>query len=393
MDSLTARVRVEAGPEAGKSFALAPGETKVLGQGPGADFVLADPFIAAQHAALSLAPGSFVVVNLDPLGIGTRLNDDDLPLREPRAVRHGDRVWLGQLPLVVEVEGALAPPALPRPQASTARRVRRVVEGRYEIEGELGAGALGRVYAARRLSDGLPVAIKILRGVVAEGSNDHKRFLREGALAARVESPHVVRVLEAVTEADQAHLVMERVEGPTLRDLVAAGPLPLADVLRYGAELAEGLAAAAEQGVVHRDVKPGNVFVTASGALKLGDFGAAKSVTETRTALTLTGQGLGSMAYMAPEQLTDAKYVDDKADAYALGATLYHLLAGKPPFQPRTATDLIAVLEQPAPPLDRIRSDLPRALVRLVHDLLHKEPAKRPGARKVVKRLAKLAAI
>ncbi|HBP22347.1 MAG TPA: hypothetical protein DEA08_31765 [Planctomycetes bacterium] len=389
---MEARLTIQEGFDEGTSFVLAAGDTKTIGQGPGADFVLEDPFLAAVHAALVFnPPASFIVVDMDPESVGTRVNHKVLAPRHPEEIRAGDVVWLGEIPLGVSVEGVELQPPPTRPAMTTAKRAKVVAEGRYEVERELGCGAMGRVFAGRRLSDDAPVAIKLLRGAVEEGSSEHTRFLREGALAAKIQSPYVVAVLEAVAEQERAYLVMERVEGRTLRDLVQErGHLEVDVALRCAEEIACGLSAAAEAGVVHRDLKPANVFLTPEGAVKLGDFGAAKSVAETQSALTMTGQGLGSMAYMAPEQIAEAKHVEPRADVYALGATLFHLLAGRPPFLPRTATDLVAVINDPPPSLAELRPELPAELVTLVEDMLSKLPEERPTASEARQRLAAL---
>jgi serine/threonine protein kinase len=384
-----ARIIIDAvGFTAGRTFVLKAGETKVLGRGPGADFKLDDPSLAPQHAAIVFAPPrSLQVVHL--AGAPLLVNGKPQKPRHPAEVRPGDAIALGPLALRVEVVGGAleAPPSADRP--NTLKRLQKMAVGEYDIERELGQGALGRVFAAVRRSDGLPVAIKVLHGSVAEGTADHARFLREGQLAKAIDSPFIVKVLDAATDKGRAYIVMERVEGTTLRALIAARPLSVPDALRYGEELARALTAAARAGVVHRDVKPANVFVTTSGASKLGDFGAARAV-EGGTGVTATGQGLGSSGYMAPEQVADAKRVDARADVYALGATLYHLLTGQPPFSPRNVSDLMALMTKAPRPLRELRPDVPDALAALVHELLAKTPDARPPAWQVVERLAEL---
>jgi serine/threonine-protein kinase len=170
----------------------------------------------------------------------------------------------------------------------------------------------------------------------------------------------------------------ELVDGPSAREVVDRGPLSVPAALWIAEDVARALVAASAAGVVHRDVKPSNVLITPEGVAKLCDFGIAKDLQSTLRTLTASGAGMGTLAYLAPEQASQAKHVDARADLYALGATLYHLLAGRPPFRPRGADALLALVEQPPPPLGAARPDCPPEVARLVHAMLAKRPEERP---------------
>jgi serine/threonine protein kinase len=364
-----AHLTVEEGPAAGSVFVVREGTPVVLGRGPGAELVLRDPAVAPRHLGLLVQQGALAVHDLAG---GARLNDAPLAPRVATPARAGDLVGVGRSGLRVDLVGG-------RRQRSTARLSDPGVPAAdFELEGEIGRGASGKVFAARRRSDGRRVAIKLLVERVAT-ADEARRFEREGQTLARLKSPHVVELLERRVHEGRALLVMELVEGPSARDLVQAGPLPLGKALSIAADVARAVAAAAQVGIVHRDIKPGNVLVGPDGRARLCDFGVAKDLDALRTTLTRTGQGLGTMAYLPPEQVAQARDVDSLADVYSLGATLYHLLAGRPPFEPTTAESLQRILVDPPPPLLALRPDCPPEVAALVTAMLSKEPEGRPA--------------
>jgi serine/threonine protein kinase len=199
------------------------------------------------------------------------------------------------------------------------------------IERKLGQGGMGTVYKARRESDGLAVVVKLLRREHANEPVWRARFLREGLLVKDLVHPNIVRVHAVAVEGDAPHIVMELVEGHDLEDqLAASGRLVPLEAARIGRDVARGLAAAHAHGVIHRDIKPGNIRVTPEGQVKILDFGLSKSVV-TDDGISMAGQVLGTPYYMAPEQWGDHD-VDARADVWSLGATLYHLVTGRVPF-------------------------------------------------------------
>jgi serine/threonine protein kinase len=379
------RLTVEEGDVPGAVFLIQPGETRVLGSAAPAHWILPDPELGARHAVVLFSPPRvFQVIDLG-VSVGTRVNDRPLKPRKATEIRPKDLLRLGRHTLRVDVlGGALEAPSAPQ-VGGTMRYVLQVAGGDYVLGKELGSGALGRVFAATRKSDGRAVAIKALHRAVPDDSVDQARFLREGRLAMRVESPYVIEVLDVGVEREKAYLVLEQIEGPSLLELLKQGELERAETLRYGLHVARALLAASAAGVVHRDVKPANIVV-ADGTARLGDFGAARAVDST-TLLTAPGQALGSMAYMAPEQLESASEVCPRADLYSLGATLYHLLAKVPPFRFTSLEDLERVFHEVPPPLSELCPGLPAPVGELVDSLLAKEPQERPSSEELVQRL------
>ncbi|MGH3348124.1 MAG: serine/threonine-protein kinase [Nocardioides sp.] len=206
-----------------------------------------------------------------------------------------------------------------------------MIAGRYELEREVGRGGMGAVWLARDAVLGRQVAIKKV-GVVPGGANpDLERAEREARLAARLNHPHVVAVYDLVTDGGSQYLVMEYVEGVTLAGLVDRdGPLLPDQVSPLVAQAADALAAAHAAGIVHRDVKPSNILVTAEGEVKLSDFGIARA--EADASLTQTGLVTGSPAYLSPE-VASGHTATDASDVWSLGATVFHALSGRPPYE------------------------------------------------------------
>ncbi|MCA9697174.1 MAG: protein kinase, partial [Myxococcales bacterium] len=189
----------------------------------------------------------------------------------------------------------------------------------FEILGEIGRGATGRVYAAHQKLLRRNVAIKVLRTEVDPDAESQARFVREGRVACMIDSPHVVEVFDLRLVGDRVYLVMELVNGVSAKDRVYGGPLPVPEALKVAEDVAFALEAAHRVGVVHRDIKPANILITPQGDAKLSDFGIAKEL-DSLESLTSTGEGLGTLAYVSPEQATEAKTVDRRTDLYSLGA-------------------------------------------------------------------------
>jgi len=269
--------------------------------------------------------------------------------------------------------------------ASSMMRTMGRISDDYENLGLLGSGAAGKVYAARHRQSGRQVAIKSLLTAVRDDPKARERFAREGKV--RLDSPYVVQVHEARVEDGTAYLVMERVEGTSLRERLQAGPLPLPDALRIAEEVALGLAVAHRAGIVHRDIKPANLLLTPDGSTKITDFGIAKLLASNASSLTASGQGMGTLTYVSPEQAENAKHVSPAADLYSLGATLYHLLAGRPPFLP-SPNIIMEIFEDDPPPLGTFCRDCPKGVAELVRRLLEKVPDDRtPNASAVANKL------
>jgi serine/threonine protein kinase len=257
--------------------------------------------------------------------------------------------------------------------------------GSYEVIDRLGAGGMGEVYRARDTRLGRTVALKVLRA----GADPEllRRLDREARAASALNHPNIVHIYDvgvAASEAGAHYVVMEHVEGETLRRRLAGGSLPIPDVLDLGAQLADGLAKAHRAGIVHRDLKPENLMVTPDGLLKILDFGLAKRVVAplgdlaARETLsrhgTQAGMLLGTLEYMSPEQAS-GRTVDYRTDQFSLGLILYEMATGRPPFRRDSpAQVLAAVIERDPEPLGHLRGDVPARLETLVSRCLQKDP-------------------
>jgi DNA-directed RNA polymerase subunit RPC12/RpoP len=261
--------------------------------------------------------------------------------------------------------------------------------GSYRILSVLGKGGMGIVYRAQDPQLQREVAIKMLLPSVAAEPESRQRFLREARATAAIENDHVVAIYQVGEERGIPYLVMPFLKGETLEHWQQRHrPAPVADILRLGREIATGLAAAHARGLIHRDVKPSNIWLEApSGRVKILDFGLARVVEETG-GLTQTGMVAGTPAFMAPEQAR-AEPLDQRCDLFSLGTVLYGLCTGVLPFQGRTTTAVLTALALDAPPpVAALNPTLPHELADLVMQLLAKKPAERPqSAREVINRL------
>ncbi|WP_372408803.1 serine/threonine-protein kinase [Streptomyces luteireticuli] len=258
-----------------------------------------------------------------------------------------------------------------------------LVAERYRLGELLGRGGMGEVWRGQDEVLGRQVAVKLLLGDDGEDSAA-QRFRLEAQTAARLNHPQVVGVYDFGSWEGRFYLVMELVDGPSLaQQLAARGPLSPAGVADIAAQSAAGLAAAHRQGVVHRDIKPGNLMLDRSGTLKIGDFGIARFVDETSAQLTRAGQIVGTSTYLAPERAL-GRVAGPASDVYALGCVLYHLLVGQPPFWAESPTSLLYLhVDSPPVPPRQHRADVPYALDAYLLRMLAKEPEARPSAQEV----------
>ncbi|WSM02111.1 protein kinase [Streptomyces sp. NBC_01718] len=263
-----------------------------------------------------------------------------------------------------------------------------LVAGRYRIVARLGRGGMGEVWRGVDEVLGRPVAVKLLLNQRADEAAI-ARFHLEARTAARLSHPHVVAVYDTGTDLERHYLVTEFLDGRSLaEELAACGPLLPARVAGIGGQVADALAAAHRQGVVHRDVKPGNLLLASDGTVKVGDFGIAHFTDESTAGLTLKGQIIGTSAYLAPERAV-GQPAGPPADMYALGCVLYELLLGHPPFRAETPAAMLYQHVDAAPDSpNRHRSDLPKAFAAFVMQLLAKYPEARPTAAEAVEFLA-----
>ena len=250
--------------------------------------------------------------------------------------------------------------------------------GNYQIVSKLGEGGMGEVYRATDARLGRDVAIKVLPESVANDADRRGRFEREAKALASLNHFNIAQVYGLEGTA----IVMELLEGRTLRDRLEGGPLPVRKAIDFGAQIARGLAAAHERGIIHRDLKPDNIFVVNEGQIKILDFGLARQASDALEA-TVTGKGtapgvvLGTAGYMSPEQVR-GQVVDTRSDVFALGAVLYEMLTGKRAFRKDSAAEtMTAILNEHPADLTAVRAEISPAIDRIVQHCLEKQPAER----------------
>ncbi|MGB8852783.1 MAG: serine/threonine-protein kinase [Pirellulales bacterium] len=249
--------------------------------------------------------------------------------------------------------------------------------GGYRLVRRLGSGGMADVYLGEQVSLGRHVAIKVLRPETLRHPGAVQRFEQEARAAAALVHGNIVQIHE-VACIDGIHMLVEEyVAGPSLKTwLQGRGPLDTAQALTVLAQVGSALARAADRGVVHRDIKPENLLVTRAGEVKVADFGLARIASE-NLELTQTGMTIGTPLYMSPEQ-GEGHAVDIRSDLYSLGATAYHLLAGRPPYSGPTAMSVVlAHIRAPLPPLEPLRPDVPAAVRSIVERLLAKSAEER----------------
>ncbi len=256
--------------------------------------------------------------------------------------------------------------------------LRQALAERYEILRELGRGGMATVYLARDVKYGRQVALKVLLPELALAARS-ERFRREIQIAAQLSHPHIVPLFEADSVGEYRFYTMPYIEGESLRDLLArGGRLSVEETLRIAGEVAGALAYAHARGVVHRDIKPGNILLEA-GHARVADFGIARAIgADSGETVTHTGTPLGTPAYMSPEQCSADQPIDPRTDVYGLGCVVYEMLAGRPPFQGHTFESIVAQkLVDPVPRPSAVRPETPQWLDRVVVKALAKSPADR----------------
>ena len=274
------------------------------------------------------------------------------------------------------VDGGVSSP----PPPVTDRLLGRLLDGRYRLDAPIARGGMATVYDATDTRLDRPVAVKVMRPGLADDPEFVERFAREARAAARLSSPEVVAVHDQGTDAGTgtAYLVMERVSGGTLRDVLhAEGALPPARALDLLEPVLVALAAAHSAGLVHRDVKPENVLLSDDGRVKVADFGLARAI-ETSSVTATTGVLIGTVAYLAPEQVEHGR-TDTRTDVYAAGVLLFELLTGAPPYDSESPmTVAYRHVHDDVPPPSRLVEGVPAGLDDLVVRATRRDPAARP---------------
>lgn len=408
---------VVAGPHQGTSFEFDQHATFLVGRGPAAHLRLADDrYFSRHHLLLELNPPCCFLRDLSSTN-GTIVNS--------RRVREaylgdGDIIEGGNTRIKFTVNGenppsrAVAPAtaaaatdqgsanatvmassqapsmsATDSPEPSAPRTDLTPQVHGYEFLRKLGRGGMGAVYLVRQQATGRHYALKVIVPESASSDRAMAMFLREISVLSRLDHPRIVRFHEMGLAQGQFYFAMEYVETIDLAAILSAQPArdQIRAACRLVCQVLAGLSHAHERGFVHRDIKPSNLLVGHEGTklgAKLADFGLAKNFENAGfSGMTRDGQVLGTLAYMAPEQVIDARRATPSVDIYSAAATLYSLLAGRPPHGSRNANELIlAILEKLPPPLDRINPSVSRALAGVIERALAIDPRDRyPTAR------------
>lgn len=255
--------------------------------------------------------------------------------------------------------------------------------GNYELGPPIGVGGMATVYVAQDLSLERAVALKILPPKSAQDPEVLQRFLLEGKAAARLDHPNIARIFALGHDGSYYFLAFEYVEGRTVRQWIEdSGRIDIDQALEWSIQTAKALAHADRRGVVHRDIKPSNLIVTPGGQVKLVDLGLARRYeSQGQLDLTQSGTTLGTFDYISPEQARDPRSVDVRSDLYSLGCTIFHMLAGAPPFPGLNVVQkLLHHQEKPAPDIRTINPEVPESLAALIARLMAKSPADRPSS-------------
>lgn len=333
--------------------------------------VLADSQVSRAHCVIARTGGGFAFEDLGSRN-GTLLNGK----RTPKApLKHGDEIRIGGTRVVAElVEDGLKDDPL------VGKRL-----GGFDLHSVLGKGRFGVVYRGVQVALSRPVAIKVLSADSKEEPQTVQSFLTEARRAGRLNHPNLVQVHDVCEVEGQYLLIMELMKGSVSDVMKAQGPLPEPTIIRLLTDVARALQYAESQRLVHRDIKPDNILVNEEGVFKVADLGIAMQVSE--DGLAHQDRIFGSPHYVAPEQAKGGA-IDGRADLYALGASVWHLLSGRTVFTGSSRQVVSAHINQELPDLQELCPDVSEGLTELVYDLLEKNPVDRPAnAAEVLRRL------
>jgi len=381
--SMQAYLRVCAGPEAGKTIQLTEGATLTIGRAEKSDTHFTDLGISRLHCELHWEGGKFRLVDMDSVG-GTLVDGQKITEHD---LKHGQEFQVGATRLKLYAAGMADAETLMAAQ-KPARELKPdadVLTGKTISHFELGAplvkGRTGTIYKARDTRDGKEVAFKVLHADFANDEEDVKQFVRAMTAARELHHPNLIALYSAGKQGHSCWFAMEYVDGEPLTKVIERmgthKRLDWRRALTVGVQIARALEAGHEKHVVHRNVSPETILIRKLDKVaKLGDMMLAK-VLEGVRAKQISGPGepVGNLAYMAPERTKSGGEVDTRADIYGLGATLYALLTGKPPFQGKTLVETIAQIRQAEPePPKKYQDSIPDQFQDAVMTMLAKRP-------------------
>jgi serine/threonine protein kinase len=399
---MQAYLRVTAGPDAGRTFDLVEGIPVVIGRGEKSNTRLTDGTVSRLHCELHWNGVEFRLVDLDSVG-GTFVGGQKI---KEHALKHDEEFQIGGTRLKLHTSGI--PDAQTLLAAQKPARELKPDEGvltgktisHYELGPVLAQGRTGTVYKARDTRDGKDVAFKVLHADFTSDEEDVQRFIRAMTTVVGLHHPNLIALYGAGKQGDTCWFAMEYVDGEPLTKLIEkVGTLKMLDwrfALTVGVHIAQALEAAHEKHIIHRNVSPDNILIRKQDKIaKLGDMMLAKALEGIKAKqITRPGELVGNIAYMAPERTRSDVEVDTRADIYGLGATLYALLTGKPPFEAKSLVETIAQIRQadPVPP-KKIQLSIPDQFQDAVMVMLAKRPELRyqtpADAARALERIAK----
>lgn len=392
-------LKATSGPLAGREYTAEGHDSFIVGRSPAAQFRLpdTDEYFSRHHFLVEVNPPLCRVVDLESRN-GTFVNGQRVSTVE---LKHGDEIRGGRTILKVSISDAptvnletvITPPgfspgsdglAVPASGWNVETKAGVQIPG-YSILGEIGRGAMGTVYKARRESDGALVAVKLVLPAHAADPRDITRFIREGQILQELEHDHIVRCHDAGESAGQLYFVMDLIEGVDCSHLVETNgrPLPVLRAVGIIRQVCDALAHAHEAGFVHRDIKPSNILVRTEKDVDhvwVTDFGLARAYQSSNlSGLTMTGEIGGTTPFMSPDQLIDYRGVGPACDQYSTAATLYFLLTSQFVFDfPKKLSEQLLLILQGTPiPLTSRRPDSPERLSAVVQKGLSRRPEDR----------------
>ncbi|MBL4846654.1 MAG: protein kinase [Planctomycetes bacterium] len=430
-------MRMVRGARAGEIITLADNQSVIMGRGSESNFRIPDPSISRRHCQIANTQRGLLIADLGSSN-GTYVNGQRLATGWA-ALRPNDQVILGQNEVRVigyeqqqqqgypPQQGSHVSQQQPQQgsyagqqqqmqqqqmqqqqmqqqqmqqqqmqqqqmqqqggQAQSGRQQQQqglevdpnLIDG-YQIQVKLGQGAFGSVYRALQISNNQIVALKTIKPQLVREPKDLKRFFREAETGRKLVHPNITQIFDAGECRGVHWIAMEFIDGSEISKLIDQfGRLDVGYALRVVIQIANALQHAADQGIVHRDIKPENIMITSQCVSKLVDFGLAKSFEQAGSSgLTAPGEGMGTLAYMPPEQLDNALNADQRSDIYSLGATLYHMLSGSRPFNEKTTRSFIMkILNKMPPPIRQVNPTVPQELSDIIERAMAKKPEDR----------------
>ncbi len=416
---MTVKLKVLDGSGKGCIYVLGEGDSKVFGRHTSADIVIADPLLSRHHLMVRASAGSCVILDLDSSN-GTFLNGQ---LVKEAPVDTGDRVRIGNEVFEVEIDrvrpsrgaspgdasetvkalrfcgrchkAVLVAGMMPAVPASSwevfvcddckaGKELDPLVIPNYRLAERIGQGAYGPIYRAEHTGMKRAALVKFIAPERAVDPKIMQLFIREAAIGGKLCHPNIIEMYDAGEQNGVYFIIEEWVNGTDLLRLIELqGAIPADEMVFIAQRVGEALKFAFHQGVVHRNVKPSGIFLGRhAGTVKLGDFGLAKSLygqaSESSSKITGPGELKGTPNYVAPEQLVDAAKADQRADLYSLGATLYHMACGRPPYDAASQLKVVRRIgENDLTPLQDLAPHLQKPLQGLIAKAMEREPARR----------------